>query len=162
YREFGALRYPESLVYKQGGLTTLDLTLDSVAPNTDAATSVPEGPARAGGGGGGGPPAASNVMPYVELGEGVFVMLGAYQGVAVDIDGLQNETRSSELIRLTKEAIPGKEIRYVVVTHTHFDHASGLREFVDEGAVVLTHTANVEFFERALSAPRSLAADESL
>src|SRR5690606_26268071 len=95
--------------------------------------------------------------------------LGAYQGVAVEfdefsvvIDGLQNDARSRELIRLVKEAIPGKPIRYVVVTHSHFDHASGRRDFVDEGAVILTHAANVAFFERALGAPRPLAADESL
>src|SRR5690606_35837186 len=107
--------------------------------------------------------------PYVELGDGVFVMLGAYQGVAVEfdefavvIDGLQNDSRVRELIRLTHEAIPNKPIRYVVVTHSHFDHASGLRDFIAEGAVVVTHEANVEFFERALSAPRTLAADRTL
>jgi glyoxylase-like metal-dependent hydrolase (beta-lactamase superfamily II) len=165
YREFGSLRYPESLVYKQGGRTTLDLTFDAVVPNTDAETSVPAGPARAGGGA----QAAADERPYVELGDGAFVMLGAYQGVAVEfddfsvvIDGLQNDSRSREMIRLTKEAIPDKEIRYVVVTHSHFDHASGLRDFVDEGAVILTHETNVEFFEQALGAPRSLAADETL
>src|SRR5690606_3093256 len=114
----------------------------------------PGGPPRMGGGGA---PAASSEPPYVELGDGVFVMLGAYQGVAVEfdefvvvIDGLQNDDRSRELIRLTHEAIPSKPIRYVVVTHSHFDHASGLRDFIAEGAIVLTHEANVEFFERAL------------
>ncbi len=166
YREFDALRYPGSVAYKQGGLSTLELEFDGVVPNTDAETSVESGPPRAGGGGA---PAASAEAPYVELGDGVFVMLGAYQGVAVEfddfamvIDGLQNDSRAREMIELTKEAIPGKEIRYVVVTHAHFDHASGLRDFIDEGATVLTHAANVAFFEEALSTPRTLAVDESL
>lgn len=167
YRSFGELLFPQSLVYKQGGLATLDLTIDGVVPNTDAETSVPGGGARPGGGGGGAP--AASAEPYVEIGDGIFVMPGAYQGVAVEldefavvIDGLQNDDRSRELIRLTHEAIPDKAIRYVVVTHSHFDHASGLRAFADEGATVLTHFANVEFFERALSAPRTLSSDESL
>ena len=166
YRSFGGIVYPESLVYKQGGLTTLSLTFDEVVPGTQAETSVASGPPRAGGGGA--RPAESGPS-YVELGDGVFVMLGAYQGVAVEfdefavvIDGLQNDNRVRELIRLTHEAIPNKPIRYVVVTHSHFDHASGLRDFVAEGAVVVTHEANVEFFERALSAPRTLAADRTL
>ena len=163
YRGFDGLQYPASIVYTQGGLTTFNLAIDSVVPDTDAELGAPGAP-RAGGG-----PAGAGDAPYVELGDGVFVMLGAYQGVAVEfdefsvvIDGLQNDARSRELIRLTKEAIPGKPIRYVVVTHSHFDHASGLRDFVDEGAAIVTHAANVAFFERALSAPRTLAADESL
>ena len=166
FRRFGDIVYPETLTYRQGGLITLSLSLQQVVPNTRAETSVPGGPPRMGGGGA---PAASSEPPYVELGDGVFVMLGAYQGVAVEfdefvvvIDGLQNDDRSRELIRLTHEAIPSKPIRYVVVTHSHFDHASGLRDFIAEGAIVLTHEANVEFFERALAAPRTLAADRTL
>ena len=167
YRRFGDIVYPESFMYRQGGWPTFSLTLEQVVPNTEAPTTVASGPPRAGGGGGA--PAASSEPPYVELGDGVFVMLGAYQGVAVEfddfvvvIDGLQNDDRSRELIRLTHEAIPNKPIRYVVVTHSHFDHSSGLRDFIAEGAIVLTHEANVEFFERALSAPRTLADDPAL
>lgn len=167
YRRFGPLLYPESLVYKQGGFPALVLTLDGVVPNTDADTSPPEGNARPGGGGGGAP--AADEERYVEIGDGIFAMLGAYQAVAVEfdefsvvIDGLQNDSRSIELIALTHEAIPNKPIRYVVSTHSHFDHAYGLRAFADEGATVLTHAANVEFFEQALSAPRTLATDAAL
>src|SRR5690606_20096312 len=49
-----------------------------------------------------------------------------------------------------------------VVPHAHFDHHSGMGDFIAEGAIVLTHEANVEFFERALAAPRTLAADRTL
>src|SRR5690606_32054463 len=84
YRRFGPLLFPESVVYKQGGLTTLDLTLDGVVPGTDAPTSTTGGSGRPGGGGGGAP--AASTEPYVEIGDGIFVMLGAYQGVAVEFD----------------------------------------------------------------------------
>ena len=41
----------------------------------------------------------------------------------------------------------------------HFDHSGGLRTFVDEGATVVTHQANVAFYEKAWAAPRNLIAD---
>jgi glyoxylase-like metal-dependent hydrolase (beta-lactamase superfamily II) len=94
---------------------------------------------------------------------GVFVLDGAYQAVAVAfndyaviIDGMQNEARTRAVIAQTKQGIPGKPIRYVVVTHSHFDHVSGLRDFVAEGATILTHESSARFFERALSTPRTI------
>jgi glyoxylase-like metal-dependent hydrolase (beta-lactamase superfamily II) len=90
-------------------------------------------------------------------------MPGAYQAVAVEldsfsvvIDGMQNDSRTAEIIRLTHEAIPQKPIRYAVNTHSHFDHASGLRQYAAEGATILTHASNVAFFREALAAPRTL------
>jgi glyoxylase-like metal-dependent hydrolase (beta-lactamase superfamily II) len=70
---------------------------------------------------------------------------------------MQNEDRTRAVIDQTRKAIPGKPIRYVVVTHSHFDHVSGLRDFVAEGATVITHEMNVGFFERALKTPRTLS-----
>ena len=97
------------------------------------------------------------------MGPGIFVSHGAYQGVFVEfdgysvvIDGLQNDARAAELIAQVKEAIPGKPIRYVIPTHNHFDHTAGLRAFAAEGATIITHNVNVEFFREALSNPRTL------
>jgi glyoxylase-like metal-dependent hydrolase (beta-lactamase superfamily II) len=155
YRNFDGIQYPGSLVLKQGGLATLDLTIESVETAVD---SPDIGPARAFGGG-----AAADGPTYTEIGDGVFVMHGAYQSVAVEfdefsivIDGMQNDSRTEEVIRLTHEAIPQKPIRYVVNTHSHFDHASGLRQYAAEGATILTHEINVSFFREALTAPRTL------
>ena len=160
YRDFGGLKFPGSIVQRQGGYTTLHLDIDDVVTNT-VASAVP--PPRAGGRGGGQGAPSNDATPYAEIAEGVFVMNGAYQGVAVEfadyavvIDGMQSDERTREIIRLTKEAIPGKPIRYVVNTHAHFDHASGLREFVAEGTTILTHETNVAFFEKALANPRTL------
>jgi glyoxylase-like metal-dependent hydrolase (beta-lactamase superfamily II) len=139
-------------------MTTLELALDSVTADVDP----PEiGPGRAAR-----PRAAAEGSPYTEIGPGIFVMLGAYQAVAVEfdnfavvIDGMQNDGRTQEVIRLTHEAIPGKPIRYVVNTHSHFDHSSGLRQYAAEGATILTRASNVPFFRQALSTPRTLNPD---
>ena len=164
YRDFGGVRFPASIVYSQGGFTTLDLTIDGVVPNTEASAAPPPRAA------GERPPAAATAAepPYYEIADGIFVFSGAYQGVAVEfadfcvlIDGMQSDARVRDLIRLTRAAIPNKPIRYGVNTHSHFDHASGLRLLAAEGAIVLTHETNRAFFERTLNAPRTLTLEST-
>lgn len=58
-----------------------------------------------------------------------------------------------------KKLIPNKPIRYLVNTHHHFDHSGGLRTYVDEGATIVTHEINKEFYEKAFSTPRTLNPD---
>jgi glyoxylase-like metal-dependent hydrolase (beta-lactamase superfamily II) len=161
YREFGELRFPERLTLEQGGRTTFDLAVDAAAPS--AATPAPPEARRPGA-----PGAAAQGPGYTRIGEGIFVILGAYQSVAVEfdafsvvIDGMQSDQRVRDVVRLTREAIPNKPIRYAVVTHSHFDHASGLRQFAAQGTVILTHATNVAFFEKALAAPRTLDGSSS-
>jgi glyoxylase-like metal-dependent hydrolase (beta-lactamase superfamily II) len=160
YRDFDGLTFPASIAQKQGGYATLNLTIDAVVPDTDASAAPP--PREGGGRPAGGAPAA-DAEPYTEIGDGIYVMNGAYQGVVVEfddfiavVDGMQSDARSREIIALAKEAIPGKPIRYAVNTHAHFDHAYGLRDFIAEGATILTHETNVAFFEEALARPRTL------
>lgn len=164
YRDFGDATFPESLSIGQGGFTTLHLEVDAaelgveVPQNESPRGGRPPPSARASGPAGG--------EPWTEIGDGIFAFHGAYQSVAVEferfcvvVDGLQSDERVREIIELTKAAIPGKPIRYVISTHSHFDHASGLRQFAAEGAVIITHALNVAFFERALSTPRTLRRD---
>jgi glyoxylase-like metal-dependent hydrolase (beta-lactamase superfamily II) len=58
-----------------------------------------------------------------------------------------------------KQAIPNKPVRFVVNSHPHFDHASGLAAAVAEGATILTHRNNERVLERLLSGPRTLIGD---
>ena len=91
---------------------------------------------------------------------------GNYAALAVDmgdhivvLEGGQSEARGLAVMAAAKQAIPGKPIRFVVNTHSHFDHASGLATVVAEGATILTHENNEQFLERALSTPRTLVGD---
>jgi glyoxylase-like metal-dependent hydrolase (beta-lactamase superfamily II) len=156
YRDFGDLLFPETVTIEQGGHPTFHLAVETARLGTE----TPEPPAARRPGGAG---AAASGPAYERIGDGIFVLLGSYQSVVVEldefvvvIDGMQSDARVREIIRLTHEVVPGKPIRYAVNTHSHFDHASGLRQLAAEGAVIVTHATNVPFFEAALSTPRTL------
>ena len=52
-------------------------------------------------------------------------------------------------------------VHYVVNTHHHFDHSGGLRTYVAQGATIVTHQANREYYEQVHfnPAPRTLQPD---
>lgn len=159
YQDFDGVLFPVMIVQKQGGFTTLALSINEVIPHSSASVALEP----VGGGRFGGPPGGSDNDPFTPIGPGIFVVNGAYQAVAVEfedfsvvIDGMQNTARTREVIKVTGMAIPGKPIRYIVNTHAHFDHASGLRDFIAEGATIITHKDNVSFYEKALLTPRTL------
>jgi glyoxylase-like metal-dependent hydrolase (beta-lactamase superfamily II) len=47
----------------------------------------------------------------------------------------------------------------VVNTHSHFDHAGGLRAFVAEGVTIVTHELNKPYYERIFKNQHSLNPD---
>jgi glyoxylase-like metal-dependent hydrolase (beta-lactamase superfamily II) len=152
------------IVQKQGGFPTLDLTVSQVGVNTPVTIQVAQG-GRGGGGGGGGGGAAS-ATPSEELAPGIRLFTGGYAPIAVDmgdhilfIEAGNSEARAQAVIAEAKRLMPGKPIRFVVNTHHHFDHASGLRAFVAEGATILTHEWNRPYLLDVLSRPHTLNPD---
>jgi glyoxylase-like metal-dependent hydrolase (beta-lactamase superfamily II) len=75
------------------------------------------------------------------------------------VESGQNDARGVAVMSAAKQAIPNKPIRFVVNSHPHFDHASGLSAAVAEGATILTHNNNEQVLERLLSGPRTLTGD---
>ena len=82
----------------------------------------------------GGPPPAPAAPPVEKLGEGAFKIGGNYASLAVDmgdhilvVESGQSDARGMAVMAAAKQAIPNKPIRFVVNSHPHFDHASGLR-----------------------------------
>jgi glyoxylase-like metal-dependent hydrolase (beta-lactamase superfamily II) len=59
----------------------------------------------------------------------------------------------------TKRLIPGKPIRYGVITHHHIDHTGGIAAAASEGMTIVTPEVNVPFLTKVLTAPRTLAPD---
>lgn len=165
YKDFGGVKFPMKIVQRQGGFPVLDLTVHDVKANAPVAIQVPQGRGGAPGGAQTAAPAAATV-PTEKIADGIHLILGGYASLAVDfgdsilvLEGPQSEARALQVIAEAKRLIPGKPIRYVVNTHHHIDHASGLRAFVDEGATVVTHEVNRAYYERLFSAPHTLAPD---
>lgn len=155
YKDFGGLKFPSLIVERQAGFPVNIVSVSAVKPN--AAVSIPAPP-----------PSPAAAAPSVsvqteKVAEGVYYLKGGtHHSIAVEfsdhvvlIEAPLNEQRSLAIIREVGNLTPNKPIRYVVNTHHHFDHAGGLRTFVDAGATIVTHEANAEFFAAALAAPRT-------
>ena len=186
YRDANGLKYPARIVQKRGGMQTFEANITAASANPTNLTELmtpPPAPGRGGAPGGGAPggaPAAGGaaqgaraggpppppVVEKLELAPGVYRITGGYTSIAIDmgdhivvLESGQSEARGLAVMAAAKEAIPGKPIRFVVNTHAHFDHASGVATAVAEGATIITHNNNKDFWEKALSAPRTLVGD---
>ncbi len=57
-------------------------------------------------------------------------------GIAV-FDAPGGEPQSRWTINAAKAKYPGKPIKYLILTHHHMEHASGVRTYVAEGATII-------------------------
>jgi glyoxylase-like metal-dependent hydrolase (beta-lactamase superfamily II) len=168
YRDKDGLKYPAQIVQTRGGWPVFEafiLGANANPANIRELTTVPPPPAP---GAPGGPPAPPAEGPASEkLAEGVYRIRGAFNALAVDFKdhiwlyepGPQNEARALAVIAEAKRLIPGKPIKYGVISHHHFDHTGGIAAVVAEGITIVTHDVNKAFLEKALSGPRTLAPD---
>ena len=162
YTTSGKLRVPQSWVWRQAGDIQARYRVQVefnpvVSEKTFEVTAAGFVTAKA-------PPL--NLEPNVEkLADGVYVIqnvAGQNQNtlavefkdhiLAVEAPGSSGGADS--VLKRIKEAIPGKPIRYIVVTHHHGDHIGGLRSFIAEGATVVTTKANRKVVDTMAAAPQ--------
>jgi len=173
YQNMNGVQVPTRIVQRQAGMPTFDASISAATPNPPnlvALLTVPPPPGRAGGPGappaGPAPAAAGGPPPVDKISDGVFKIGGNYTSLAIDmgnhilvVESGQSDARGLAVMAAAKQAIPGKPIRFVVNSHPHFDHASGLSAAVAEGATILTHRNNKKVLEQLLSGPRTLTGD---
>ena len=171
YRSMNGVQVPARIVQRQAGMETFNADITAATPNPANLAellTVPPPPAGRGGGPGGpgGAPPQQAAAPVEKLGDGVFKIGGNYTSLAVDmgdhilvIESGQSDARGMAVMAAAKQAIPNKPIRFVVNSHPHFDHASGLAAAVAEGATIITHNNNEKVLETLLSGPRTLTGD---
>ena len=145
-----------------GGRNFMDLTVSKATVNVaNAAQAIPDMVRTA--------KAPAVNVTTTQLAPGVWLLAGgSHNSVAVEfrdyitvIEGPLNDDRSNAVIAAAKKVIPNKPIRYLVNTHHHWDHSGGIRAFAAEGATIVTHESNKDFYERVVLAPqpRSLSPD---
>jgi glyoxylase-like metal-dependent hydrolase (beta-lactamase superfamily II) len=163
YADFGGgLLAPARIAQRRVGMETYVALLREVRANpanlTALLTPTATAPAPA-------PPPPTPVASE-KLAEGVYRITGGYVSLAVEfrdhvvvLEGGESEARGLAVLAETKKLFPNKRIKYIVNTHPHFDHASGLAPFCAEGAIVLTDDNSKYFVEQALLSPRTLVGD---
>ena len=168
YKDFGGMKFPTVLHIHQGdprlsvAHNSMEITLATVQPNISVpAITVPDAVQKA--------TAPRERAESQKLADGVWLIAGGtHNSLAVEfrdfvtlIEAPLNEERSLAVLGEVTKLIPNKAIRYVVNTHHHFDHSGGLRTFLAQGATIVTHQANREYYEQVPfnPAPRTLQAD---
>jgi hypothetical protein len=104
-----------------------------------------------------------------KLAEGVWLLGGGthnsllveFKDYVAVVEAPNNEARSLAVIAEASRLAPGKQLRYVINTHQHFDHAGGLRTFLSQGTTIVTHESNKQYYLDILfhPAPRLLNPD---
>ena len=160
YKDYSGVKFPAHIVQKQGGYMVLDLTVNNVQPNVaNAALSAPDA-------------VKSATAPPVrvesqKLADGVwFLGGGSHNSVLIEykdflavVEAPNSEERSLAVIAEVKKLVPNKPIKYLINTHHHWDHSSGIRTYVAQGATVITSDVNKAYYESAWKAPRTLGPD---
>jgi glyoxylase-like metal-dependent hydrolase (beta-lactamase superfamily II) len=144
------------------GMNFMDVQASDVKANVETASfTVPDAVRNA---------AAPRVnIQTTKLADGVWLIAGgSHNSVAVEfkdfatvVEAPLDDARTNAVIAETKRLIPGKQIRYLVNTHHHWDHSGGLRAASAEGATIVTNELNKDFYERVVLVPqpRSLSPD---
>ena len=162
YANFSGLLAPTRIAQRRVGMETYVALVREVRANpsdlarlmTPVASSPPS------------PPPAPAPVASEKLADGVYRITGGYVSLAVEfrdhvvvLEGGESEARGLAVITETKRVFPNKRIKYVINTHPHLDHASGLAPFAADGAIVLTDDNSKYFVEQALLSPRTLVGD---
>ena len=147
YRDFAGVKFPSKIVQYHDGNVSLDLTVTAVRSNPPLEIEVPEN-------------VRTNPAPVKseKAAEGVWYMTGGSHHSAliemkdylIIVEGPQGDPRSMAVMAEAKKIVPNKPIKYLVNTHHHFDHSSGVRAYAAEGVTIVTHELNRPYFERAV------------
>jgi glyoxylase-like metal-dependent hydrolase (beta-lactamase superfamily II) len=161
WRATGKVMLPYRYTDKLNGSVFQDVKVSSVQLDTSPADqlfALPEGLAKLE------PPAQTPTVK--KLGEDVYALLGTYNSLFVVFKdyvlvveaGAGNQYANACIAEIKKVA-PDKPIRYLVSTHFHFDHVSGVRRYIAEGATVVTTATAKTVIERAVASSHLMRPD---
>ena len=156
YRDFAGVKFPTKIIQYQEGNPTLDLTVTAVRANAALDIQVPDNVRK--------DPAP---VKSEKAADGVWYLSGgSHHSVLIEmkdylivVEGPQGDVRSMAVMAEAKKLVPNKPIKYLVNTHHHFDHSSGVRAYAAEGATIVTHELNRPYFERAAANTWNYAPD---
>src|SRR5215510_5483 len=159
YKDFAGVKFPTRIRQTIGGYPALDLTVTDVQPNVAVDLPVPD-------------PIKQTPAPYGKVAtqmaaDGVWYLTGgSHHSVLIEmkdhlivVEGPLNDDRALAVIKEARTLVPNKPIKYLVVSHHHFDHSGGVRAFAGEGVTLITQDASRPYFERIVAAPATVSPD---
>lgn len=160
YMDYNGVKFPTHIVQTDDGHPTFDIRITSMQPNAAVTMDVPANVTNAA------PPAPMTAKSEV-LGPGFwYINAGGTWSWALDfgdhavvVEAITSEARSLAVLEEVRRLMPNKPIRYLLNTHAHYDHAGGLRTFVQQGITIVTHEMNVPFYKEVWARPRTIAPD---
>jgi glyoxylase-like metal-dependent hydrolase (beta-lactamase superfamily II) len=161
YKDFGGVKFPTRIVQREGGYPVLDVTITDVKPNAAVSIDVPPNIAAM-------KPPEPHVIKPEKLADGIWSLpvderdhsvAIEFRDYVVVVEAPDSENLSAPAIDAIKKLAPGKPIKYVINTHTHFDHAGGLRTYAAEGATIVTQRDNIPYYEQVWAYPRTINPD---
>jgi hypothetical protein len=85
----------------------------------------------------------------------IYLTGGTHHSVAVEfndyvalVEAPLNQARTLAVFNTLRGMFPNKPVKYVVNSHNHFDHLGGLRTAFHEGATIITHSSNHDFYKQ--------------
>ncbi|HEX8832241.1 MAG TPA: MBL fold metallo-hydrolase [Longimicrobium sp.] len=160
YERVAGLSVPRTLELRWNGLLTGRQRLVSFAPAAELPDSLFRVPAGYTSPSPGGPPAMTRV------GEGVYFVErigGGYRPLVVDtdeglvvVDAPLNPDATGAAIALIERTLPGRPVRYVVITHHHGDHIGGIPAYAARGATILVAPGSEAYLRRMVTVTRTL------
>lgn len=89
-------------------------------------------------------------------------MAGGYRSLVVDteegvvvVEAPVSFAAAQAAIALIERTLPGRAIKYLVVTHHHADHRAGVRAYAERGVTVLVPKSAMEYITRRLDDPHT-------
>lgn len=165
YREQNGQLVPTGRVDRRGGDVTYDLKYLDVVFNASLTDNdfknLPDGikPAT---------PAPTNAPPSTKYADNVYTVNVApdYNSLVVGfkdyvfvMEAPGDDVTSRRAIAEIKKLFPGKPIRYLAMTHHHYDHAGGIRTYVAEGVTVIGTPGEKTFFEKVMKSSFTINRD---
>jgi len=165
YRPVGGVQAPFRVVTRVAGQVTQDVKYTDIKVNASPEAALYDPPA-----------AAPQVTPLpgpatvtvTKIADDVFLLGGSshnsllvtFPDHSLLVEAPLSDDRTQALTAKIKEIAPGKPVRYVVMTHYHFDHSGGLRGWIAQGATIVTTAGNKAFVEQVASAKHTIRPDD--
>jgi glyoxylase-like metal-dependent hydrolase (beta-lactamase superfamily II) len=164
YRPVGGVKLPFKVVNRTAGEVTQEILYSDVRVNTQPAAALFDTPADSVKAAPAGPPGTVSIRKLAEdvyLAEGsshnsLFVVFADH---VLLVEAPLGDERVQAVMAKIKETAPGKPVKYVVLTHHHYDHTGGLRAAIASGATIVTTAGNKAFVERVASTPHTIRPD---